>query len=220
MAKELYLIILAAVAGVALFFAGAYVLDHSPNDEDGDADDMVTITLTVVPSDAGTFTWSIPGMAAPKNYNGPFQIKKTDDLTMTASPETGYRFEAWFDGQRDASRNVGTHTGNTEYTAYFLTVRIDDMVTIILTIQEGLEVEYHGKAIESGVPFYVPGDADLLIKLPDTGTFTMTYKDPNAGGEGTREGSGNKGDVLPAKICVSPEWSGDVTVSITFVKDE
>jgi hypothetical protein len=92
----------------------------------------------------------------------------------------------------------------------------EGMVKITLTIQAGLEVRYDGKLLASDVPFYVPGDAELSITLPDTGGFTLNYVDLGTGIDGKCEGFGNQGDVFSATVTVPSELSGDITGSVTF----
>ena len=53
--KEKYLIVLAAVAGVALFLVGVYVMEFSHNDEEDDSGDMIETAFTIsdVPAAVG-----------------------------------------------------------------------------------------------------------------------------------------------------------------------
>ncbi|MCL1811247.1 MAG: hypothetical protein FWG41_03395, partial [Methanomassiliicoccaceae archaeon] len=84
------------------------------------AGDKVEITLTASPAAAGTFTWSLPGMTTTIPYTIPFEVNKSDDLTVITAPTGTYTFVNWDDSSISLSRNVGLHTADTEYTAYFL----------------------------------------------------------------------------------------------------
>ena len=90
----------------------AYFLSTTPSD-------TVMITLTAYPSGAGTFEYSLPGMTANVTYAKVFSVNKTDDLTVITATTSGYTFRFWEDASTAATRNVGTHTVNTEYTAHF-----------------------------------------------------------------------------------------------------
>ncbi|MCL2031654.1 MAG: hypothetical protein FWG96_00005 [Methanomassiliicoccaceae archaeon] len=87
--------------------------------------DWVEITLTDVPSGAGTFTWWLYGMTGTVPYvdGVPFRINKSDELFVEATAESGYDFKVWSNGTANPILNVANHSGSsgTEgYTAYFL----------------------------------------------------------------------------------------------------
>jgi hypothetical protein len=84
------------------------------------AANKVTITLTAYPAASGIFYWELPGMTTPVDYTGFFEVNKTDNLTVTTEEEVGYTFRFWEELSTAMTRNVGTHTANAEYTAYFL----------------------------------------------------------------------------------------------------
>ncbi len=48
----------------------------------------------------------------------PWEADCGSQVTLTASPQTGYQFDRWSDGNTDATRVVDV-TGDETYTAYF-----------------------------------------------------------------------------------------------------
>jgi len=67
-----------------------------------------TYPLTAVPGDA---TWG--------SVSGGGHYQSGTNVTLTATPASGYIFVCWQDGNTSATRNVYTTTNNATYTAYF-----------------------------------------------------------------------------------------------------
>ena len=100
------------------------------------ASEKVTITLTSNPASTGIFSWQLPGMDAPMK-DAMFEVNKTDDLMIIAVAAAGYTFRMWDDSSTVMTRHVGTHTVNTEYTAFFLSDNPLERVTITLISSPG-----------------------------------------------------------------------------------
>jgi len=94
--------------------------------------DRVEITITPSPAGTGTFYWQLPGMTMPMVCTAPFEINKTDNLTIIVAAEAGYIFRMWDDSSLLATRHVGTHTDDTEYIAFFLSDNPANRVTLTL----------------------------------------------------------------------------------------
>ncbi|MDR1954467.1 MAG: hypothetical protein LBP82_00740 [Candidatus Methanoplasma sp.] len=89
-----YMIILAAIAGLALFFAGVYALETSDKDNDDDNADLVKITLKIdsrleVKCD-GVKIYSDKAFYVSGDANLTIKIPKTGEYDMNYSdPSTG-----------------------------------------------------------------------------------------------------------------------------------
>ena len=101
----------------------AYFLNNNPANRS-------TITLAAYPAASGTFTWSLPGMGTQMTYSLPFEVNKTDNLTISAAAESGFAFRFWFNGPSTPSWNVGPQSANATYAAYFLSTDPNGLTTL------------------------------------------------------------------------------------------
>jgi hypothetical protein len=152
----------------------AFFLSDSPADK-------IAITITSYPVSSGTFSWQLPEMGAPVAYTIPFEINKTDDLTITAEAGTGYVFRMWNDQNTSMSRNAGTHAGNAEYTAFFTTETMEDRVLVTLNSNIAAEAllawQLPGMAAPAVYtePFYVNKIDDLTVIAFSAAGYTFMF---------------------------------------------
>ena len=143
------------------------------------AGDSVTITLSSYPAGAGTFEYGFTSTGPWTTYTMPFKISKTEDLTIITAQASGYTFRFWEDASTATSRNVGTHTVNTEYTAYFLSTTPSDKVMITLTANPSGAgtFEYSLPGMTANVTYTTAFDVnktdDLTIITAATGVYTF-----------------------------------------------
>ncbi|MDR0309359.1 MAG: hypothetical protein LBH88_01180, partial [Candidatus Methanoplasma sp.] len=126
----------------------AYFLSNAP-------EERVTITIAANPTHGGMFTWSLYGMTGYVQYNAPFIVNKTDDLTITARAASGYIFRFWEDDSTALSRNVGPQTANATYSAYFINLAGAAYLTLESNPASTGTFEYHVPGFSWTA--YVPG---------------------------------------------------------------
>jgi hypothetical protein len=146
--------------------------------------DTVTVTLNASPiSSAGTFTWSLPGMSATNTYAGPFQVNKSDVLTVIASPVAGYVFKFWDDASTNAARVVGQQAANVTFTAYFLSTNPNDLATITLTASPSGSGSFKWSLAGMTAPntytgpFQINKVDDLTVITAPTGSYPFQHWD-------------------------------------------
>lgn len=138
-----------------------------------------TITWTYEPTYAVTVSSGSGGTASlsgTKQSNGRYTSGTT--LTLTASPNTGYKFTKWSDGNTNASRSV-TVSGNATYTAYFEKLTY----TVTATASAGGTV--------TGGGTYTYGASATLTATPNTGYKFTKWSDGNTNASRTFTVSAN-----------------------------
>ena len=149
--------------------------------------DKVTITLTSSPAGAGTSSWQLQGMTAQIPYTGPFDVNKTDDLTVITTAETGYAFRIWDDSSVSTARLVGTHISDAGYTALFLSDNPADRVEITLTSSPASSgaFSWQLQGMTAQIPYSGPFDVNktddlTVIAAEETGYVFQLWDDSSA----------------------------------------
>ncbi|MCL2032968.1 MAG: hypothetical protein FWG96_06870 [Methanomassiliicoccaceae archaeon] len=137
------------------------------------------ITLTASPAGAGTFAWSLPGMAAPVEYIGPFRVNTTDYLTIYVTEEPGETFQHWEDNSTGPSRVVGTNSYDTEYIAYFLTA---EAATLTLNTYPAIADTFEYRLLGmvswiaySGTPMTLNAGDVVEVRIVATNGYTFRF---------------------------------------------
>lgn len=130
-------------------------------------------TYSVTANSGGNGTVSLSGI---KQSNGRYTSGTT--LTLKATPNTGYKFTKWSDGNTSATRNV-TVTGNATYTAYF------EKLTYTVTATAGA-----GGTV-SGGGTYEYGASVTLTATPSEGYKFVQWSDGNTSAKRTFTVTGN-----------------------------
>lgn len=119
-------------------------------------------------------TYDIPNYTITANASGGGSVSgggtyaNRTSVNLTATPNTGYRFVQWQDGNKDNPRNI-TVTGNATYIAYF--------EKLSYTISEAISPSEGGTITGDGT--YEYGSTPTLTAIPNTGYKFVRWNDGN-----------------------------------------
>ena len=138
---------------------------------DGSTDSSRTITisenLTLTANfEIGTYTLTVNAGTGGSVSSSGGSYNSGQQVTITATPNTGYNFVNWSDGSTDSSRTI-TMSENTTLTANFA-----EIITYTLAVNAGT-----GGSVSSSGGTYNPGQQVTITATPNTGYNFVNWSD-------------------------------------------